>query len=325
MSEIPFIITVDTEGDDVWARPRAVTTHNARFLPRFQSLCERYDYRPVYLANYEMVMTDEFVEFGRDVLARRAGEIGMHLHAWNSPPLIPLTDDDFQHHPYLFEYPDEVMREKIKVMTVLLEERFGQPVMSHRAGRFGFDSRYAEMLLEAGYRIDCSVTPGVDWSATRGAPGGAGGPDYRRFLKEPYFFSPRDIATPTRGGLLEVPVTIEMSRLFRSAPWAYRVPLMHGVVNRFSPMYNWVCPGENDLAGMRRAARAARAAGGSCIAFQVHSSELMPGGSPTFRSMRAVERLYENLEMLFAELSAWCRGMTLAEFHAEMSTEAAAA
>src|SRR5579872_2796709 len=177
MPETPFIVTVDTEGDDIWSRPRAVTTHNAHFLPRFQSLCERYGYRPVYLANYEMVMSEEFVEFARDVLARRAAEIGMHLHAWNSPPLIPLTDDDFHHHPYLFEYPDEVMREKIKVMTVLLEERFGQPVMSHRAGRFGFDGRYAAMLLEAGYRIDCSVTPGVDWSATTGAPGGAGGPD----------------------------------------------------------------------------------------------------------------------------------------------------
>lgn len=324
MSKIPFIVTVDAEGDDIWARRRAVTTHNARFLPRFQSLCERYDYRPVYLANYEMVMSDEFVEFARDVLGRREGEVGMHLHAWNSPPLIPLTDDDCHHHPYLFEYPDEVMREKIKVMTVLLEERFGQPVLSHRAGRLGLDGRYAAMLLEAGYRIDCSVTPGVDWSTTPGAPGGAGGPDYSAFPKEPYFFSPRDIATPARAGLLEVPVTIETGRLFRSAPWAYRVPFMHGVINRLSPMHNWVSPGENDLAGMRRAARAARATGGSCILFHVHSSELMPGGSPTFRSASAIERLYENLEILFAELSNWCRGMTLVEFHSELSTEAAA-
>jgi len=25
----------------------------------------------------------------------------MHLHAWNSPPLMPLTDDDFRHQPFL--------------------------------------------------------------------------------------------------------------------------------------------------------------------------------------------------------------------------------
>src|SRR5580700_5433153 len=126
MSETPFIITVDTEGDDIWSRPHQITTHNALFLPRFQSLCERYGYRPVYLTNYEMATSEEFVEFARDVLRRDAAEIGMHLHAWNSPPLMPLTDDDFHYQPYLIEYPDEVMREKIRVMTVLLEERFGR-------------------------------------------------------------------------------------------------------------------------------------------------------------------------------------------------------
>ena len=322
--ETPFIVTVDTEGDDIWSRPREITTRNAGFLPRFQSLCERYGFRPVYLTNYEMAISTEFVEFARDVLARDAGEIGMHLHAWNSPPLIPLTDDDFHYQPYLFEYPDAVMKEKIKVMTGLLEERFGRPVVSHRAGRLGFDGRYAAMLLEQGYRVDCSVTPGVDWRRTHGAPGGGGGPDYRGFPDRPYFLNPRDIATPARRGLLEVPVTIGMSELFRSAPWAYRLPLAGPVINRISPTLSWACPGENDLAGMLRAARGARATGAVCVEFMVHSSELMPGCSPRFRTAAAIERLYASLEALFEELSAWCRGMTLAEFHADASMEEAA-
>jgi hypothetical protein len=324
MSETPFIITVDTEGDDIWSRPHQITTHNALFLPRFQSLCERYGYRPVYLTNYEMATSEEFVEFARDVLRRDAGEIGMHLHAWNSPPLMPLTDDDFHYQPYLIEYPDEVMREKIRVMTVLLEERFGRRVVSHRAGRLGFDGRYAAMLLEQGYRVDCSVTPGIDWSTTPGAPGGGGGPDYRGFPDRPYFLSPADIATPARRGLLEVPVTIETSDVFRAAAWAYRLPLAGPIVNRISPKLSWACPGENDLAGMLRAARRARATGAVCVEFMVHSSELMPGGSPRFRTAAAIERLYASLEVLFEELSAWCRGMTLAEFHAGFAMEEAA-
>src|SRR5437868_889655 len=243
MSETAFIITIDTEGDNLWSQPRVITTHNARFLPRFQSLCERFGFRPVYLANYEMAICDAFVEFGRDVIARRAGEIGMHLHAWNSPPLLPLTDDDFRHQPYLIEYPDAVMKEKITLMTQLLQERFGQPIASHRAGRFGFDGRYAASLLEQGYRVDCSVTLGIVWIATPGAPGGAG---------------------------------------------------------------------------------RARARGASCFELMLHSSELMPGGSPTFRTAAAVERLYADLEALFEDLSAWCAGLTLREFHTRMTTEAAA-
>jgi hypothetical protein len=45
----------------------------------------------------------------------------------------------------------------------------------------------------------------------------------------------------------------------------------------------------------------------------------MPGGSPTFRNGSDIERLYENLEILFEELSTWCSGMTLKEFHARFS------
>lgn len=325
VAEPAFIITVDTEGDDIWSRPREITTRNASFLPRFQALCERHGWRPVYLTNYEMASCDAFVEFGRDVLTRGTGEIGMHLHAWNSPPLVPLTADDFRHQPYLTEYPDEVMRAKIRFMTELLEERFDTRIVSHRAGRLGFDGRYAAMLLEAGYHVDCSVTPGVDWSTTPGAPGGSGGANYRGFPGLPYFLAPHDIATPlgTRRGLLEVPVTVETSALYRAAPWVYAVPLIGAAVNRLAPMRSWVCPGENDLSGMLRAAHRARAKGIGCIELLVHSSELMPGGSPTFRSAAAIERLYADLEVLFEELSGWCRGMTLSEFHAVMSTNAA--
>ena len=119
-------------------------------------------------------------------------------------------------------------------------------------------------------------------------------------------------------------MTVGMSSLFRTAPWAYRLPLAGPIVNRIAPMRSWACPGENDLAGMLRAARGARARGAVCVEFLVHSSELMPGGSPRFRTATAVERLYTSLEVLFEDLSAWCQGMTLAEFHATMAIEAAA-
>ena len=138
MLETPFIITVDTEGDNLWARPHQITTRNAAYLPRFQILCERFRLKPVYLVNYEMAMSDVFVDFARDVAVRGTGEIGMHLHAWNSPPLEPLTSDDLHHQPYLIEYPDRVLKEKIHTLTQLLEHRFDRKMVSHRAGRWGF-------------------------------------------------------------------------------------------------------------------------------------------------------------------------------------------
>ena len=317
MSETPFIIAIDTEGDDLWAKPRQITTRNAEYLPRFQALCERFRFKPVYLTNYEMAMSDAFVEFARDVLARGAGEVGMHLHAWNSPPLVPLTSDDFRFQPYLIEYPDPVMKEKIRIVTRLLEDRFDQAMISHRAGRLGFDGRYAAMLLDEGYRVDCSVSPGLDWSGTPGDPNGNGGTDYTAFPDRPYFFNPSDISVPAIEGMLEVPMTIRSSSLYRNAPWVYRIPLLRQTANRLvSPALNHLCPTESDLGGMLRAAREGRAEGAVHMEFTLHSSELMPGGSPTFRNASDIELLYERLEILFEELWTWCRGMTLKEFHA---------
>lgn len=324
MSDTPFIITIDTEGDNLWARPHAITTRNAAYLPRFQALCDRYRFKPVYLTNYEMAMSDEFVEFGRAILARGAGEIGMHLHAWNSPPLHALTADDFRYQPYLIEYPAPIMKSKIRTLTRLLEDRFGQRIVSHRAGRWAFDGRYAAMLLDAGYRVDCSVTPGVDWSSHLGAPGGRGGSNYTRFPDRPYFLWPANIATPSNGPLLEVPVTVRSGRLYRQMPWAYRVPVVCWIARRISPAPCWLCPAplqeKRNLAAMVQLAREARNDGASHVEFILHSSELMPGGSATFRTAADIEQLYEYLEMLFDALSGWCRGTTLAELDAALRT-----
>ncbi len=327
MPETPFIITIDTEGDDLWARPREITTRNAQYLPRFQALCERFRFKPVYLTNYEMAISDVFVEFARDVIARGAGEIGMHLHAWNSPPLDPLTSDDFHFQPYLIEYPERVMREKIKTITRLLEDRFDQPMISHRAGRWAFDGRYAAMLLDEGYRVDCSVTPGMDWGRIPGDPDGNGGSDYTAFPDPPYFLNPSDISLPTTGALLEVPMTIRASGLYQRLRWAYRIPLLRRYANRVSPGLSWLCPVQPALGApldrslnvMLQMARGARAEGATHMEFMLHSSELMPGGSPTFRNASDIEHLYENLEILFEDLSTWCRGTTLKEFHARFS------
>ncbi len=46
----------------------------------------------------------------------------------------------------------------------------------------------------------------------------------------------------------------------------------------------------------------------------LHSSELMPGGSPTFRSADSIEVLYGDMRALFALASINCEPRTLTEF-----------
>lgn len=312
-----FLITIDTEGDNLWSQPREITTRNSRFLPRFQSLCERYGLQPVYLANYEMAVCPDFQAFGRDALARGAAEIGMHLHAWNSPPVAPLTADDLAHQPFLIEYPESAIREKVARMNGLLESTFNVKMKSHRAGRWSFNALYARVLVEHGYRVDCSVTPLVSWKAHLGDPRQSGGTDFSAFPALPYRVDLRDIRNPGASELLEVPMTILSLEPPAVAAVRRRLParsLPARALRSFFPPVAWLRPNGSNRAEMLRILSRALEERRPCVEFMLHSSEFMPGGSPTFPGERAIETLYEDMEALFERAASRFRGATLSAF-----------
>lgn len=314
-----FLITIDTEGDNLWSRPRTITTKNAEHLPRFQALCEAFGLKPTYLVSHEMVESPAFREFAGDVLRRGVGEIGMHLHAWNTPPIVPLSGDDWRAQPYLIEYPPEVIEQKVARMTGLLEDTFGVKMRSHRAGRWGLNTHYAQVLVRHGYGIECSVTPYVSWKSHRGHPAGSGGPDFTGFPRDAYFVDLSDIGRPGASSLLEVPMTIMPSgqawrRIGRRA--IARWPLAHRAWERLVPSVHWLRPNGRNRHALLWILQQAEAERRSYVEFMLHSSELMPGGSPRFQASADIERLYRDLEALCTTARGRFRGETLAEFHA---------
>jgi hypothetical protein len=314
-----FIITIDTEGDNMWQKPREIQTRNVRYLPRFQALCERFQLKPVYLTDWEMVEDPAYREFAADVIARRTGEIGMHLHAWNTPPIVPLTSDDYTYHPYLIEYPEAVLREKVHVMTATLQERFQQKMSSHRAGRWAFNGLYGRALLDEGYVTDCSVTPHVSWRSTMGDPGREGGSDYTSCSESAYWLDMDDISRAGSSSLLEVPVSIVRNPALPHSleEWTRRASgtsLVGRAVRRIYPSWIWLRPNGANLRHMLSILTSARKSMVSYVEFMLHSSELMPGGSPTFPTEKSIEKLYLDLEELFAASQKHFRGATLAEY-----------
>lgn len=311
-----FLITVDTEGDDLWSKPRAVSTRNAAYLPRFHELCVRYGLKPTYLTNWEMVKSQEFREFGNHVIRTCTGEVGMHLHAWNSPPEYLLTSDDQFYQPYLIEYPEAVVRDKVKCLTAELEDAFSVKMVSHRAGRWSLDGTYAKILVENGYRVDCSVTPGISWRLTKGVPWGPGGTDYSEFPTIPYFVDPNCINTCGQSTLLEVPVTIMCRPSFELGSLIKHFRFGQRLMHRFFPDKVWLRPNGHNIHNLAWILQEAVKMKCACIEFMIHSSELMPGGSPYFRSQRSVDSLYCDMEALFALARDHFKGETLAEFRA---------
>ncbi|EKS7793339.1 deacetylase [Edwardsiella piscicida] len=313
MSHPAFIITIDTEGDNLWQNHDRITTENARYLPRFQQLCEKYGFKPVYLTNYEMASDPVYVEFAQDVIARGCGEVGMHLHAWNSPPEIPLTDNDWANKPYLIEYPAEVIQQKVDYMTHLLEDTFQTKMVSHRAGRWAMNAFYLQLLLAHGYQVDCSVTPRVDWRGARGAPQGNGGSDYSGYPDNAYFVDADDLRREGTSTLLEVPMSTRLKHapLFNHLRGAY--DRLRG--KRRPASVQWLRPRGGNLQEMQRVAEYHLSQRRDYVEFMLHSSEFMPGGSPTFRNEQDIERLYHDLEALFDWLAPQVTGQTLAEYY----------
>jgi hypothetical protein len=302
-----FLLTIDTEGDDLWSRPREITTRNLAFLPRFQALCERFDFQPTYLTNWEAIEDEGYRAFAKDVLARRQGEVGLHIHAWNSPPLIPLTADDYWHQPYLTEYPEALLREKIRIMTDRLEQVFERKMLSHRGGRWAFDAVYARALADSGYLVDCSVTPHRSWRSVKGDPAGPGGPDHSGAPEKPYFIE----FGPDEPRLLELPMTILQRSRRGPALW------LRMALRKQLHRTDWMRPTGGNLEQLLQVVDDVAAERRDYLEFTLHSSEFMAGGSPTFRTEGDIERLYADLEILFERVSRHFVGATLSGFAQE--------
>lgn len=332
MSAPVFVITLDTEPDNEWSRPRVPTTENARFVPRFHELCVQHGFPVTYLLTLEMA-EDPFL---RDYLRPRAAagecEIGAHLHPWNTPPLTPLTDDDLRHHPYPFEYPPEVQRAKLQTLVSAIERHFEVRPVSYKAGRWGLDGTHAALLDELGFRVDTSVCPGVNWGPSRGAPTGRGGPDFSTAPLLPYRLSSSDVCRPGTLGVWEIPPTIvfysAIGRLVPGVQQLYRrVRRVRRLFDRQHLGAQWLRPYPYQTAArLRRVAALARAAGAPVLNMTLHSSELMPGCSPYNRTEASIEDLFRRVaEFLAAMRADGLDGLTLAAAAARLERTPAAA
>jgi hypothetical protein len=303
-----FVITLDTEPDNEWGRPRLPTTRNARFVPRFHELCLRHGFRVTYLMTLEMA-EDAFL---RDYLLPRlrAGEceIGAHLHPWNTPPLVAVTDDDLRHHPYPYEYPEEVQEAKLSTLVAAIEQRYALRPTSYKAGRWGLDGFHAGLLERTGFRVDTSVCPGVNWGPSKGDPRRSGGPNYTRAGALPYRLSGEDVCRPGRLAVWEVPPTIVFySPLGRWVPGVRALYRRHRLVRRLFDRRRlgaqWLRPYPYmTVERLKRVMALARQTGTPVLNLTFHSSELMPGGSPYNPTPESIEDLFLRLDGFLSHL-----------------------
>lgn len=294
-----FIITIDTEGDNLWSvsdLKTPIRTENAKFLQRFQELCEKYGFIPTYLTNYEMANADAVKELGRAGLKKGTLEIGSHEHAWNSPPYFPLVKSPIKRgKPYLGEYPRLVIRKKMEYLTKLLEDTFQCPITSHRGGRWCLNANIIRELDRLGYTVDCTCTPGISWKKDLGWSMGSKGTDWSSYENHPFMLEYPLGNIRKKSNIIEIPVT-SVKKVKDGIP-------------------KWFRPDGSNLMELLGILDYMYERKEPYIEFMLHSSELMPGGSPTFVRKGQIEKLYDDLDILFSRLRQYgfC-GIGLSDF-----------
>ena len=195
------------------------------------------------------------------------------------------------------------MEEKICTLHNALTDTFGEMV-SHRSGRWALNQHYLALLKKYGYRCDCSVTPGVNWGANLGATGMPGS-DYS---------GKQNGAYEIMDGILEVPVSIHKIRYFDVGEIKSSKSFVKEVSHLLRGKTTWMRPSFTSVYRMEKLLDHVKRTNGDYIMFMLHSSELMPGGSPYYKDEISIEQLYKQMEQLFSYASRDFEGITLRDF-----------
>jgi peptidoglycan/xylan/chitin deacetylase (PgdA/CDA1 family) len=315
---VSVLVTIDTEEDNWDPTKDGVSIENIRGVPALQEIFDRHGVRPTYLTTYQVIIHPWAAEILAGVHRSGRGELGAHLHAWNTPPCPePVTPETIS----LRALPVEKQQAKLATLTEAIHMATGVRPTSFRAGRWSISPATVGVLSDAGYRTDSSVLPYVSWRSV------TDGPRFFRTPTVPYRISGGgDVETPVPdGAVVEVPPTVGFTRW----PWPLwsrwdrlaRTTGLHplhlpgvlarlGILDRISLSLE-----ETPLERLLRLTDVALANGHAILNLFMHSVSLLPGWSPFAATPADRDALLDRIDRYFAALRRRCafEPVTLAE------------
>jgi peptidoglycan/xylan/chitin deacetylase (PgdA/CDA1 family) len=314
------VLTIDTEPDNAWENHLNLGVANVRELIRLHDLLAKCGAKATCLATTRVIENPEAVDVLRNLLSTGGAEIGAHLHPWESPPFTE-TGVDVCHPCYPHELSLEIFRRKLEGLTEAIARNFKAPTC-YRGGRWSIVASHLSVLEQAGFEVDTSVMPLVDWRATIGVPldlKGCGGMDYRLAPCHPYHPDYADITREGAAGIVEVPVTVGFSRrlpgFVRSLYGRFPSPLQRVLrrSNVIKPV--WALPTEETGPALEQMLSVALREQAAIINIAMHSSEMMVGGSPRSRVAAEVDGIFSRLASMLSILasSPLCQFTTLTD------------
>jgi len=290
-------VTIDVEEEGLFSGAYAANdlrATNVQHLTALDRVFREFAIHPTLLVTYQAARDPANQGLLLKLREQWNGEIGCHLHHWNTPPVERL--------PHPEPVPSGLMPESLLAakLNSLLEVLAGMGVepVSFRMGRFNMGPKMFSVLERSPIRVDTSIAPMRKYY---------GGPEQLWAPTDPYFPDPDNPYVPGRSHILELPMTI--------LPVTPGLGLLLDRLGRLGPradsMAAWVAkyvaslpaqPLWTGLGRLKTAVRLHRKRGGECLTIFFHSSELMPGASPENRTEDDVKRFLERLAAFFSWL-----------------------
>lgn len=302
-----YTVTVDTEEEWDWPKGYPVgpaSVANVARLPAFQRICERYGAAVTYYVNYAVLANPTSRRVIQDLAARPNVEIGLHIHPWNTPPIVTGSAPVPVRDTFLHNLPWDLARAKLDTLLEIFDQSGLQPT-SYRGGRYSTSPQIQAYLRDRGIVADASVLPYSTWVDD-------GAPDYRGRDLTPRRLAPCDGSDQP---LWELPLTFGYSRMpfgfwHRTFEWIESSPLRHlrmiGVLDRLGVVrkswLNLENPLGRNLPGFLELLRRGRL---PFVCLTLHSSSLMPGGSPYTQTEADAERILAMTASALATVANW--------------------
>lgn len=299
-------MTVDTEEewdwDGGWPTGEPAVS-NIDDLPKFQAICDRHGVAPTYFTNHAVLANGRSRDVLLQLAAGKHAEIGMHIHPWNTPPIVD-SHAVVARETFLHNLPRNLVEAKLATVFEVFHE-LGLFPTSFRGGRYSSDEVIQSYLRDRGVLVDASVVPFTTWKDD-------GAPDYRHRGLAPRRLPAR---RPEEGPFWQIPLTLAYSRRPQAFwRWCYEkietTALRHlrligiaerlGVVERMWLNFEYE-PGERILSFLQKL----RPMQLETIVMTIHSSSMVPGKSPFVRTTADQERMYAGMDLVFAELARW--------------------
>jgi hypothetical protein len=288
------LLTIDTEEEFDWRAPfrrEGFGLTHLDELARFQAFAGDLGAHPVYLVDWPVAHDPRARAIIGEAAASGAAGVGVQLHSWVNPPFDETLST---RNSFAGNLPHALERAKFTRLVAAVQEGFGAAPLIYRAGRYGVGRETADMLLEAGFRIDTSVRALFDYSAQDG-------PDFAHHPAYPFWVDDGQ-------RLLEVPVTSVydglmrrhgalVHRLQRHIPTFFAGLSRTGLLERLP-----LTPEGTTIAEAQRAIDLALDDGLPLLVISFHSPSLAPGHTPYAPDAEAVAALYEWLRAVFTHL-----------------------